>query len=136
MAEKYMGYFWGLFCCAYFYAATGLSFGSSWAPKAGFLPILAGSTGVFLAAIILRTIARTEQEGPVNWRKFVFWLIGLVFYTALWYFLGYLAATFCMMLYFLKVTDTPGWSRPLLLSSATALIFYLLFSRFLGIKLL
>lgn len=137
MTERILnGIFW-LFCCTYLSAATGLSFGSSWVPKAGFLPVLAGIAGVFLSTVImLKSItAVTEHKEHMNWRKLIFWLVGLLFYIVLWYFLGYLFATFCMMLYFLKITDTSGWNRPLVVSGGTAVGFYLIFAEFLGINL-
>lgn len=122
---------------SYLWFALKLSFGSVYAPKAGFLPTIAGVFAVILALILVvgKQPAGDDEMGDTNWRKFFFVLLGLVIYLILLANTGYLFATGFIMLYFLKVTDTEGWVGPSLIAAASALGLYLLFEKILAILL-
>lgn len=135
MMEKAVSWLFLLFSVIYFIMARQLSFGAIAAPKAGFLPVLAGSTAIVLAAAL--TIGRGRHTPPsfTNWRKLTFILIGLLSYVALLSLTGYAIATFTVMLYLLKVTDTAGWLYPSLIAGVVSVGFYCLFESLLGVNL-
>ena len=123
---------------SYLWFALKLSFGSVYAPKAGFLPTVAGVLAVVLALILVvgrQPAGDADKSGGTNWRKFFFTLLGLAIYLMLLLNTGYIFATGIIMLYFLKVTDTEGWVGPSLIAAATALALYLLFEKVLAIML-
>jgi hypothetical protein len=122
----------------YLFEAQQLAFGSLESPKSGFLPMLAGAGALLLSLAILirqwRSAERTNQE-PVDWTKFIFVIIGLLFYITILTNIGYFAATLILLLYLFKVADTAGWLVPLLLAVISSVAFYLLFARYLAIPL-
>jgi len=138
MAEKIVSGFFLIFSLTYLFFAQDLSFGTLGAPKAGFLATLAG----FIAtALSLATVVKPEPQQKkdmvdgINLTKVLFVAIGLLCYVAILDVVGYLAATFIIMIYLLKVTDTVGWIIPICLSMAISLGFYVVFKNYLGIYL-
>jgi hypothetical protein len=122
----------------YLFEAQQLTFGSLESPKSGFLPMLAGASALLLSlAIFLRQWRSTEKtnQEPVDWTKFIFVIIGLLFYITILTNIGYFAATLILLLYLFKVADTAGWLVPLLLAVISSVAFYLLFTRYLAIPL-
>lgn len=134
MMEKAVSLFFLLFSILYFIMAHQLSFGTIHAPKAGFLPVLAGLAAIVLAAVLTFTRASTPTKFN-NWRKLLLVLIGLLSYTVLLPLTGYPVTTFFVVFYLLKVTDTAGWLSPFLIALCTALIFTGLFAEILNINL-
>ncbi|MCM0758705.1 tripartite tricarboxylate transporter TctB family protein [Sporomusa sphaeroides DSM 2875] len=138
MAERLLSVFFLAISIGYTYYAGNLSFGSFMAPKAGFLPLLTGSIAICLAlTIVIRSwpVKATGKTGNVNWRKLIFIIIGIVAYIIIMQLAGYLAATFIILFYLLKMAETPGWLTPGLFSAGIALSFYFIFEKFLGSKL-
>jgi putative tricarboxylic transport membrane protein len=138
MAGKVMAVLFLILSLSYLFFARDLSFGTLGAPKAGFLATLAGmmATGLSLIIAFKEMLAREEAEAErTDLRKVIFVTIGLLYYLVILGVVGYLAATFMIMLYLLKVTDTVGWSVPLCLSAGISLGCYLLFKQYLGIFL-
>lgn len=138
MTENAISIFFLLFSCIYAFYARELSFGTVEAPKAGFLPMLAGSVAVLLSAVVVagRVVQKQcEEKAPINWRKLIFVAIGLVVYLILLQISGYAPATFIIMFYLLKVNDTAGWIYPCAIAAGSAIGFYLIFQRFLGTNL-
>jgi putative tricarboxylic transport membrane protein len=138
MAGKVMAVLFLILSLSYLFFARELSFGTLGAPKAGFLATLAGmmATGLSLIIVFKEMLQRKEDKADgSNVRKVIFVTIGLLYYLVILGVVGYLAATFMIMLYLLKVTDTVGWSVPLCLSAGISLGCYLLFKQYLGIFL-
>ncbi|GBG55667.1 hypothetical protein SPFL3102_03108 [Sporomusaceae bacterium FL31] len=138
MIEKAVACFFIAGSFIYLFFAKELSFGMIAAPKAGFLPILTGVTAsVLIIAIMIRQLFGKQQMNfsEVNWRKFLLVSIGLIFYIIFLQVVGYIAATFIIMFYLLKVTDTVGWLKPGLLSTTVAVSFFIVFVKILGITL-
>lgn len=138
MIEKAVACFFMAGSFIYLFFAKELSFGVIAAPKAGFLPILTGLTAsVLIIAIMIRQLFAKQQMNfsEVNWRKFLLVSIGLIFYIIFLQVVGYIAATFIIMFYLLKVTDTVGWFKPGLLSTTVAVSFFIVFVKILGITL-
>lgn len=122
----------------YLFEARQLTFGSLGSPKSGFLPMLAGAVAFLLSlAILIHQLRSTEKatQEPVDWTKFIFVIIGLLFYVTILTNIGYFAATLILLLYLFKVADTAGWLAPLLLATTSSIAFYLLFARYLAIPL-
>lgn len=142
MTEKLIAIFFLVLSVIYTYDAFSLSFGSFMAPKAGFMPIIAGSIAILLALIL--TINALFRKGcketgnantDSNGRKLIFLIIGILVYLILFRLLGYRAATFISLFYLLKVTETAGWIYPCFFSAGIAGSFYFLFSELLGSNL-
>jgi hypothetical protein len=123
---------------AYLYLAHGLTFGTLGSPKSGFLPTLAGTiTLVFSLILLCRQSHFREKKAqlPVDWTKFLFIIIGLLFYIIILNSIGYFFATFILLFYFFKLGDTVGWVFPLVISLCSCAVFYLLFSYYLKVTL-
>lgn len=123
----------------YFAEAQTLAFGMPNAPKSGFLPILAGMIAILLAVVLLfQTKKKTkeqERKEPVNWAKFNFILVGMVFYVTMLGTVGFLLSTWILLIYLFKVADTEGWFVPTMVGAVTSVSFYFLFVRYLLVPL-
>lgn len=138
MTEKAVTWFFMVGIFIYLFFAKELSFGLIAAPKAGFLPILAGVTAsILIIVVMIRQLfaKRPMDSSGVNWRKFLLVSIGLIFYIIFLQVVGYIAATFIIIFYLFKVTDTAGWFMPGLLSTVVAVSFFIVFVKILGITL-
>jgi len=138
MIEKILAGFFVAVSIIYLFFANEYSFGTVDAPKAGFLPNLAGGAAVILAFIVLIRQCRSKTREvleQVNWRKLAMMVTGLVFYIVLFQVAGYIAATFIVVFYLFKVTDTVGWVFTGLLSVTVTASFYTVFVKVLGILL-
>lgn len=140
MTEKLISLLFLLFSITYLWFARELSFGIIAAPKAGFLPTISGVAAVGLAFVLfvkqlLQKQAEDRGTDKINWRKCIFIILGLMLYVTFLYLTGYIVATFILMFYLLKVTETAGWTKPLVISTGISIGFYLLFAMFLGTNL-
>jgi putative tricarboxylic transport membrane protein len=137
MIERIISLFFLFGSIFYLYEAQQLTFGTIGSPKSGFLPLLAGAIAVLLALTLivkqLVTKTTTEQD-KVDWTKFLFVIIGLLFYIMVLNIIGYFCATFIFLFYLFKVFDTAGWIIPLIIASGGSTVFYLTF-RYLSITL-
>jgi hypothetical protein len=117
--------------------ASCLSFGVLSAPKAGFLPTIAGIAAVMLTVLVVISGQWTvnEKQERVYWRKFILIIAGLIFYLLCFTVGGFRAATFLIMLYLLKVMEFQGWTLSIVISGVVTVVFYTIFSGFLGISL-
>ncbi len=136
MAEKLITLFFLGFSVVYTYNAFALSFGSFMAPKAGFLPVIAGGMAVALAfVLVINTLCQKGNRLNISWQKLIFIVIGIFVYILLLKLAGYIAAVFICLLYLLKVTETGGWGYPCLFSAGAAVSFYFVFVKLLGCHL-
>jgi len=138
MAEKIITLFFLLGSIVYLFFAQQFTFGTLGSPKSGFLPSLAGITALLLSLTLLYKQLRSNQTSvldKVNWTKFIFIIIGLLFYITFLNMIGYFAATFILLFYLFKVADTAGWRMPLLISFSSATIFYFIFANYLSVTL-
>lgn len=122
----------------YLFQAYGLTLGTLSAPKSGFLPVLSGLVAALLSLVLIMGQLKSKsciKREKVDWTKFVFLILGLLFYVILLNIIGYFAATFLFLLYFLKVADTENWLAPLLIAAGSSAGLYLLFQKFLGVTL-
>ncbi|AIF53013.1 tripartite tricarboxylate transporter TctB family protein [Pelosinus sp. UFO1] len=138
MAEKIITFFFLLGSSSYLFFAQQFAFGTLNSPKSGFLPTLSGILALLLSLILLYNQLRSNKKvvlDKVNWTKFIFIIIGLLFYVSFLNIIGYFAATFIFLFYLFKVADTEGWLMPLLVSFSSSAIFYLIFANYLSIPL-
>jgi putative tricarboxylic transport membrane protein len=138
MAEKIMTLFFLLGSIFYLFFAQQFTFGTLESPKSGFLPTLSGITALLLSLILLYKQFRSNKspmQDKVNWTKFIFIIIGLLFYISVLNIIGYFAATFIFLFYLFKVADTSGWLMPLLVSLSSSAIFYIIFANYLSVTL-
>ncbi len=122
----------------YLFFANQLAFGVVSSPKAGFLPVLAGTAGVVLSlALLIGQLGKAKLSAPerIDWTKFIFIIIGFIFYVMALNIIGYLAATFIFLVYLFKVADTAGWTAALILAAGSSLVLYWLFDSFLAVTL-
>lgn len=138
MAEKIIPLCLFIGSLIYLFFANQLTFGTLTSPKSGFLPILAGALGLILTLALTSSQFRTKKttkQPETDWTKFIFIIIGLLFYITMLTFIGYLVATFIFLLYLFKIADTPHWLLPLTVAACSALALYLLFDRLLVVTL-
>jgi putative tricarboxylic transport membrane protein len=138
MAEKIITLFFLLGSSIYLFFAQQFAFGTLNSPKSGFLPTLSGIIALLLSLILFYNQLRSNKKvvlDKVNWTKFIFIIIGLLFYVSFLNILGYFAATFIFLFYLFKIADTAGWLMPLLVSFSSSAIFYLIFANYLSITL-
>lgn len=136
MLEKSITWFFLLVSMGYLFLAHSLKFGTVTAPKSGFLPVLAGSAAVLLSFLLVVRRTRTvESSGPpkTSLRRFLLVLLGLFLYIMLLNVVPYFLASFIILIYFFKITDTAGWSLPIAVAAGASLICYLVFIIRLGI---
>ena len=136
MIERKLSYLFLLISVGYTMHAAKLSFGALSSPRAGFLPTIAGGVAIILALMIVA--GKDDEESQYmqfHWQKFFLITIGLFFYLVCLFVIGYIMATFLIMLYLLKSMELQGWSRAILISAAVAVGFYELFGVLLSITL-
>ena len=138
MAERFVTLLIVLCSTIYLLEARSLTFGSLASPKSGFVPILAGTVTLSISLWLLaKQIFSSKRSTPerIDWTKFIFIIIGFLFYTMILDNIGYFPATGLLLFYLFKVPDTQGWIFPLVLASGCSLAFYLLFANYLAIPL-
>ncbi len=138
MAEKIVTLFFLLGTSGYLFFAQQYAFGSLSSPKSGFLPTLSGVFALLLSLVLFYKQITSNKKltfDRVNWTKFIFIIIGLLFYVSFLNIIGYFAATFIFLFYLFKVADTAGWLMPLLVSFSSSAIFYLIFANYLSVTL-
>ncbi len=138
MAEKIITLFLLLGSLVYLLLARQFAFGTLVSPRSGFLPILAGAVAVILALALVVSQWRSPklmQQTKVDWTRFSFIIIGLLFYITILRIIGFFVATFVFLFYFLKVADTPGWTAPFIVAAGSSVAFYLLFAHYLAVNL-
>lgn len=139
MTEKILTAMFAIVSLLYLYFAHQLSFGSLQNPQSGFLPITIGIIAIILSFIlIIKQLRSTKAESAelVNWTKFTFIFLGLIFYILFFKFLGYFFSTLFFLLYLLKIaSEKTDWWNPFIISFISSTSFYLLFKYYLDVTL-
>lgn len=138
MTEKIITGFFLLGSVAYLYFAKQLTFGSLQSPHSGFLPILIGIIALVVSLLLMFKQFQEKtstSSNNIDWTKFIFILIGLLFYVTLFNIIGYLAATFIFLFYLFKIADTKGWVFPFTMAACSSVTFYFLFKYYLAVTL-
>ena len=126
-----------------------LKMGDFHTPGAGFLPFFAGALLALFGLILMipallsqaaaKKVTGDQMSSPQHhWRRFVVPSLAvtiLLGYILLLEPLGFLLTTFVCLLLLFKLSERRRWLTPLVLSSSTAVLTYLLFSVWLQCQL-
>ena len=113
-----------------------LGFGSFHSPQAGFMPFLSGLLLGILAIVDLVQgfLHKWERDKPdsviwadIHWGKLLITLGFLILYTILFSTLGFLLATFFLLLFLYQVMERRSWTVVIVASFVTTVLFYLTF---------
>ena len=132
--------FWvalGILVC---YGASQLGLGSVTEPGSGFIFFWSGLILVILSLIALAESLRSSEEiaqetGGMNWAKIGLVLFSLVLYAFFFERLGFVAATFVLLMFLLRWIERITWARSLGVASAAALGSFAIFELWLNIRL-
>ena len=120
--------------------AFGLRFGSVVAPGPGFFPLcLAGALCLVSVGLLVeaKRLPATEPAAPAGVRRFAVGgtLAALLIYALVLEPLGFLLATFGLLVFFFKALQRQSWLVVLAGSLATSLLSWLIFKIWLGVNL-
>jgi hypothetical protein len=110
-----------------------IGLGTLASPGSGFVPFIAALfLGLFsLPTLIKATLKKNSKETsfhePINLRKVIKAVIGLVIYILLLPSIGYIIGTFCLMLFFFKGVETLKWKWAITTAILTVVASYLVF---------
>ncbi len=138
MAERIITLFFLVINAGYLFYALQLTFGTLQSPKSGVLPLLAATIGLLIIIILLLRqwpVKEVFLQDAIDWTKFIFVVIGLLFYITSLNTIGYFAATFMTLFYFFKIGDMIDWFVPFIMAMGSSAVFYLLFDYYLAIPL-
>jgi hypothetical protein len=120
--------------------ARKLRFGTLARPGPGFFPVvLAAAFSLVCLVLLLQTVrAADANSAPVarlGWQKIVATMAALCLYAVVLEPLGFVAATFALLLFFFRALERQRWPVALASSLATALVSYLVFKVWLNVQL-
>ena len=150
--KKYLfadGLIWILLGIGMCLGSINLKLGDLHTPGAGFLPFFAGALLAIFGLILMLSslISRARQEKDAEdwralakrrWRSFLNPLLSVVIlllYILLLEPFGFLLTTFVCLLLLFKLSEPRRWVTPVILSSSTAVLSYLVFSVWLQCQL-
>jgi len=94
--------------------------------------------GIFSMVIFIQTFLKEEASGAgpilsnIGWKRVIFVVIALLFYSKFLSFLGYLIATFLLMAFLFWVTKGMRWLWILGSSCLVTVLSYIVFSKWLN----
>jgi hypothetical protein len=123
-----------------FEEARKLRFGSIAKPGPGFFPVVLGAAFALVCLVLLLTALRTRDgEVPpaarLGWLKIVAAMAALFVYAFVLERVGFVAATFALLLFFFKALERQRWLAALAGSLVTAFVTYLVFKVWLNVQL-
>ncbi len=113
-----------------------LGFGSFHSPQAGFMPFLSGLLlgGLAVVDLIQGSLHQWKKDrgdqaiwADIHWGKLFLTLGVLIVYTVLFSTLGFLIATFLLLLFLYQVMERRSWVTVFLASAVTTGLFYVAF---------
>ena len=115
---------------------VSLDVGGLHQPGPGFFPLFGGILlGIFSIALLLRsTVSRSEQKGgkkevgKENLMSVVYIFIGLLVYTFILDWLGFILCTFLLLAILLKVFDRQEWWKVLVTAGIASSASYIIFA--------
>jgi putative tricarboxylic transport membrane protein len=131
---------WIIFSGAIALEAWRLGFGSFVRPGPGFVPFLAGAVmgGLAVIALIQSILERSAAERVFDGRELrrvLLMIAALIVYVLIWNFLGFVVATFLLLLFLYRVVEPLRWRTVFIAAALTLMAAYLLFSTLLGARL-
>jgi hypothetical protein len=120
--------------------ARKLRFGSLARPGPGFFPVVLAAAFSLVCVLLLLEAMRARDAGSASaarlgWRKIVATMVALCVYALALEPLGFVAATFALLLFFFKALERQRWLVALASSLTTALLTYLVFKVWLNVQL-
>jgi hypothetical protein len=120
--------------------ARKLRIGAIARPGPGFFPVvLAAALSLVCVALLVNAVrARNGETAPgarLGWPKIAATMAALFVYAFALEHVGFVAATFALLLFFFKVLERRRWPVALASSLATALVTYLVFKVWLNVQL-
>ena len=138
--DIFLTFFWIGLSLFVMISAYHLELGNFQDPGPGLMPFLIGVvlfllSSVILAASFLRSRSRSDSERMKNAGRISFWKVGSVFGSLVIYGLilekiGYLVATWLLLLFLFKIAGSRKWRTVLLSSVLTVFITYFFFTSF------
>jgi putative tricarboxylic transport membrane protein len=133
---------WIVFSCATAAESWRLGFGTFVRPGPGFVPFLAATLlGILALVAFIQSMpgraASTQAEGcdSRDMLRVLLLIAALAVYVLLWDFLGFLAATFLLLLLLYRAVEPLRWRTVLIASVLTLAGTYVMFSTLLGARL-
>jgi len=133
---------WIVFSCAAAAESWRLGFGSFVRPGPGFVPFLAAALLGLLAVVGLIQSVQEKSAGKKaegfdsrDMLRILMLIAALAVYVLLWDFLGFLAATFLLLLLLYRAVEPLRWRTVLIASVLTLVGTYFMFSTLLGARL-
>ncbi len=123
--------------------AVHLGLGNVSEPGTGFMPFVLGLVMIVLAIALLLEAAFTIQKTPpkktslwseVYWKRVAYITLLLLAYALFLPKLGYLIATFLVMVFLLKSGEPVKWPAAVLLGALTSGLSYLIFGVWLNVS--
>jgi hypothetical protein len=120
--------------------ARKLRFGSLARPGPGFFPVVLAAAFSLVCVLLLLEAVRARDAGSASaarlgWRKIVVTMVALCVYALALEPLGFVTATFALLLFFFKALERQRWLVALASSLTTALLTYLVFKVWLNVQL-
>jgi hypothetical protein len=120
--------------------AARLRFGSIVRPGPGFFPVvLAVAFSLVSLALVVIAVRGPDVSaaplGRLGWPKIVATMAALFLYALVLELVGFVGATFALLLFFFKVLERQRWLVALAGSLLTALVIYLVFKVWLNVQL-
>ena len=120
--------------------ARKLRFGSIARPGPGFFPVVLAAAFSLVCLVLLVSAIRTRDAGAapglrLGWPKIVAVMAALFVYALVLEPLGFVIATFALLLFFFKALERQRWVSALAGSLVTAFVTYLVFKIWLNVQL-
>ena len=120
--------------------ARKLRFGSIARPGPGFFPVvLAAAFSLVCLVLLVGAVRGRDEDAPVaarlGWAKIVATMAALFVYALVLEVVGFVAATFALLLFFFRALERQRWPLALAGSLVTALLTYLVFKVWLNVQL-
>lgn len=122
-------------------AANQLRIGNFRVPQTSFFPrVLAILLALLTVAELVRALGQAESAAADRipseaWRRIGATLVIMMGFALVLEWLGFLLATFALMVFLLRAIDAPSWSKVFVIALATAALSYGLFAWLLGVPL-
>lgn len=124
------------------FEANQLRVGNFRVPQTGFFPRLLGLLLVLLTGVelvrALRQAATTTSPGKIDgdgWSRIGATLAIMLGFALVLEWLGFLLATFALMVLLLRAIEAPSWPKVVIVASITSVLSYGLFAWLLGVPL-
>lgn len=120
--------------------ARKLRFGSIARPGPGFFPaVLAAAFSVVCLVLVVITFRSRDGQAPslqrLGWPKIAAAMAALFAYALVLERIGFVAATFALLLFFFKVLEGQRWPVAVASSLVTAFVTYVVFKMWLNVQL-